>query len=274
MVDTAAAARRRRRDGSRVTLLICRGSAVAFATAVFLWASVTIPILANWTAVATTAEQILQGHPFRPEALRGLLAEPATPRLLRGEISAVLPQRSSHLRDRAILAMALAEGEVTRGDEAALKVALPKLQSETVAALSSQPADAFLWLMLYWAKSGSGGVNSHSLPFLERSYELGANEGWIALRRLRLSLSAWPVLSPDLQTRAIAEFRGLVGSGFEMAAAEIAAGADPRIRPRLIAAVDGLSENRRRNLADNLVRQGVLDLDVPGIARAEARPWM
>lgn len=228
-----------------------------------------------WTqgGIARMAEQILQGQTFRPDAIRALLAEGRTPPLLRAAPPPRFASRPDHLRNLAVLEMALAE-QAAQSSEADLLAALPRLQQVTMTALQAAPGDSFLWLMLFWAKSASTGVTSNTIPLLQRSYELGPNEGWIALKRIRFSLASLQSLPPSLGERVKTEFRALVASGFELSVAEILAGCEPAIRQRLVDTVAGLPEINRRKLAENLVAKGLHDLIVPGIERAELRPWM
>lgn len=253
--------------------LLFRAFLSGLAVTCFIWALGAFAGFWTQSGVARMSEQILQGQTFRPDAIRGLLAEGRTPPLLRSAPPPRFASRPDHLRDLAVLEMALAEQAAQRS-EAELLAALPRLQQVTMTALLAAPGDSFLWLMLFWAKSASEGVTSNTIPLLQRSYELGPNEGWIALKRLRLSLASLRSLPPALAGRVRAEFRALVASGFELPVAEILAGCEPAIRQKLVDTVAGLPEPNRRKLAENLVGKGLHELVVPGIAPTELRPWM
>lgn len=96
----------------------------------------------------------------------------------------------------------------------------------------------------------------------------------MALRRIRLSLAAYANLPPELAEHALQEFRELVASGFEIAAADILIDDAPALRQRLVDHVSALSDNNRRKLAENLTARKLFDVAVPGIERSEPRPWM
>lgn len=253
--------------------MLLRACLSGLAVTCFVWSIGAFAGFWTQSGIAGMAEQILQGQTFRPDAIRGLLAEGRTPPLLRAGSPSRFTSRPDHLRNLAVLEMALAE-QAAQSSEADLLAVLPRLQRVTLTALQASPGDPFLWLMLFWAKSASAGVTSNTIPLLQRSYELGANEGWIALKRIRLSLASLQSLPPSLGQRVMAEFRALVASGFELSVAEILAGCEPATRQRLVDTVVGLPEVNRRKLAENLVAKGLHDLAVPGIERTELRPWM
>lgn len=253
--------------------LLCRAFQSGLAVICFVWAIGAFAGFWTQSGVARTSERILQGQTFRPDAIRSLLAEGRTPPLLREAPPSRFATRPDHLRNLAVLEMALAEQAAQRS-EADLLAALPRLQRVTMTALQAASGDSFLWLMLFWAKSASEGVSSNTVPLLLRSYELGPHEGWIALKRIRLSLASLQSLPPALAGRVRGEFRALVASGFELAVAEILVGCEPAIRQGLVDTVAGLPEVNRRKLAENLVVKGLHELRVPGIEPVELRPWM
>lgn len=239
-----------------------------------LWAVAAFSAFWNEASSEAMAQQILRGHSYGVEAIKRQLAAPPTPEVLARKAALTLPPRPGYLRNLAILQADLTDGLLGRADAPPFSAALPGLERRVIAALAVAPGDSFLWLMLFWSKSLAEGATARTLSLLERSYELGPNEGWIAVRRMRIVLPLLQALPPALSERAMAEFRALVASGFETGAAELVTGADAEFRQKLVDAVAGLPEVNRRKLAENLARAGLMDLTVPGIARAERRPWM
>ena len=80
--------------------------------------------------------------------------------------------------------------------------------------LSCSPADPFLWLALYWLDGTQHGYRPEDLKYLELSYQLGPNEGWIALRRNSVAFATFQQLPPELAEFAINEFVGLLKARF------------------------------------------------------------
>jgi len=225
------------------------------------------------TGIDGMARQTLRGEAFRPDAVRSLMPDDRSPELVEGNRGGRLGVRPENLRNLAVLQLSLAESSVAGGGPDA-QADLERLQELTVAALSASPGDGFLWLTLFWAKSSAEGVTTRTLPLLAQSYLLAPHEGWVALRRIKLSLAVHASLPPALAGQVLQEFRDLVASGFEIGAADILAGVAPALRQKLVDGLSALPDRNRRKLAENLKARSLLDVIVPGIDRMEARPWM
>jgi hypothetical protein len=104
------------------------------------------------------------------------------------------------------------------------------------------------------------------------SYSLGPNEGWIAVRRNRLALALFAVLTPDLQNKAVLEFAHLVDSGFVPEAADILTGPGWPVRERLLSRLAHVDELYREQFAKAVYQLGY-DVSVPGVKPFGFRPW-
>ena len=136
------------------------------------------------------------------------------------------------------------------------------------------PSDVFLWFALFLADSARNDSSAERLPYLRMSYELGTNEGWIAVMRNRLALALYPELPPDLAEAATSEFLGLVRSELYDAAADTIAGPGWPIRDVLLTRLRELSERNRRDFAAVLNRRELEeDVPIPGIDLPPRRPW-
>lgn len=87
------------------------------------------------------------------------------------------------------------------------KPILEDSRSSAITALKVAPANSDLWLFLAGITSEINIVDRQVLEFLEQSYLTGPNEGWIAYRRLPLSLRLWPFLDDDLKHYVKREIR-------------------------------------------------------------------
>src|SRR5581483_10514237 len=137
--------------------------------------------------------------------------------------------------------------------------------------LSLSPTDPFLWLMLYSLEATRNGFDIKSLRLLDESYATGPREGWVALRRNKLSLSVFPMVSDGLQTEIVSEFAGMVDSDFTEAAALNLTGNGWAQRDRLLAGLADANIIAREAFAKKLARDGV-SVIVPGVELDE-RLW-
>jgi len=132
--------------------------------------------------------------------------------------------------------------------------------------LQNAPDDPLLWLVWFWLDASRNGLRPESLPFLQMSYDLGPYEGWIAVKRNRVALAAFPALTSELAERAISEFVGLVRWGLIPEAVDIAAETAPALRRVLFARLKDLSYEQRRIFASAIYGREIDDVQVPGIA--------
>lgn len=115
------------------------------------------------------------------------------------------------------------------------------------------------------------GFKADWLEYLERSYQLGPNEGWIALRRNGLALAIFSRLPPELAEKAAAEFVGLVRSGY-LDAAPILVGPAWAVRDQLLPRLAGLPPSKLKELVTAVSQLG-REVVVPGVKPREPRPW-
>lgn len=138
--------------------------------------------------------------------------------------------------------------------------------------LSCAPSDAFLWFALFWIENMRFGFREESVRYLEKSYQFGPYEGWIALKRNTYTLALYQSLPEQLQKHAVLEFAAMVNSGFLGEAAVNLQGPGWPIRDVLLASLSEVRENYRKQFALGLRRRG-LEVAVPGVKMPELRPW-
>ncbi|TYO61227.1 hypothetical protein FXV83_39320 [Bradyrhizobium hipponense] len=136
---------------------------------------------------------------------------------------------------------------------------------------SANPADAFLWLLFYSAQTATNGFQAEYLSYVERSYQLGPREGWIALRRNRMALAMFPFASESLRDMIVSEFVGLVDAGLIEDAASNLTGVGWPYKDLLLASLETADIVSREAFAKRLVKDGV-KVPVPGVQTNE-RPW-
>jgi hypothetical protein len=139
--------------------------------------------------------------------------------------------------------------------------------------LTSAPADPFLWLTLFWLSNTRNGFAPEHLRYLEMSYLLGPNEGWIALKRNRFTLSVASVVPGDLVEKSVSEFVSLVRSGFYEQASQALIGPGWSLRDTLLGRLRDVNEAARRDFARNLRDMGIDDVVVPEVEARGKRPW-
>ncbi len=120
--------------------------------------------------------------------------------------------RPAALRSAAIIRLRMVEAAASTGDHKHADEDLKSLGNVIRSSLSCLPADPFLWLVLYWVESTQNGIKPEYLNYLRMSYQLGPNEGWIALKRNPVAFANFALLPADLATDAINEFLGLINS--------------------------------------------------------------
>lgn len=130
-------------------------------------------------------------------------------------------------------------------------------------ALSCSPSDAFLWMALYWIELMNHGSNEPA--YLQMSYHLGPNEGWIALKRNTVAFTNFSRLSTDLKEQALNEYiRLLASKQFFTEAADILVGPAWKVHDLILSRTATLPERDRQTLARVLQSKGY-DISVPGV---------
>jgi hypothetical protein len=242
----------------------CRGVLFLMGIAGVAWSLIVLPSFWADLQVSSVATHIVVGEQLKPGTVESIAL-----RVEAGSPSS-LPYPSL-VRARALIALRSAEegllGKGSQDLERKLSAAEDKLKSSLVL----DPADAFLWLLLYWVKNERDGFDAGNIRYLEQSYAAGPYEGWIALRRNRLALAIFPLLGEQLQQKVVAEFAGMVESEFTDDAARNLTGVGWTQKDRLLASLGGVSLIAREAFAKRLAYDGV-KATVPGVDLPE-RMW-
>jgi hypothetical protein len=241
----------------RVTLM--RVGMMALGFAAVRWGMVTLPIYWRQSPLEWMARGIAAGEPFKMEALIGQV--PA----IEGAEQATFC-RPIALRSAAIISLRIAEEEIASNDQAVGDRDMKLLRDAIYRALECSPADAFLWLTLYWLETTGSEVRPEYLRYLRMSYRLGPNEGWIAVKRNSIALASYEQLPSDIKTLSVHEFADLLESGFYTEVLTVLTNSAWRLRDVLMASIANVPERHRRALADLLYQRGY-DVDVPGVNR-------
>jgi hypothetical protein len=240
--------------GDRVARLIL---AVAGAAAM-VWATVVFPTFSSEIAIVNVASAVAVGEVFKPDVLASIDA--------RIESNTDWKVRPSVLGKAAVIRLRLAENIIRTGDTKRIDRSLESLSRIIDASLLNAPSDPFLWLARFWLDNVVNGFRPDHLRDLRMSYDLGRFEGWIAIKRNRLALAYYSVMSNDLAELAVSEFVGLVRWGFAGEAADIAAGPGRQLRTILFPRLKDLIVDQRRIFAQGVYGQDLDDVPVPGIS--------
>jgi hypothetical protein len=262
-------------------VVLVRVFVVALGSVAVIWGLVTLPIFWQQSGLERIAQSITRGETYPRDALAGVLP------LVETTEKATLCDPAA-LRGAAVIRFRLAEiGQVANAKETS-GTDIQAATDSVVKALACSPSDAFLWLALYWLKTAQHGFSPEDLKYLELSYQLGPNEGWIAAKRnavtfamlhqlpseARAQLAApsspflcdgGPCRPSDFSEIAINELAGLVRSGLYQEAAEVFAGPAWPERESILPRLASLPKADRRGFSDALVRLGH-DVNVPGVA--------
>jgi hypothetical protein len=235
---------------ARILTAICGLSSVA-------WAASTIPSYRAESAFTSSARHILSMDKYSPGQLNELKQSV--------DAAPIGLLRASALTDIAIIRLRLAEVGVASGKAELAAAGLNDLDPAVSAALAANPSSSFLWLTQYWSQSERTGDAKPAIKYLRMSYLLGPNEGWIALRRNPLALSAFSSLPPELSEQTLSEFVRLVRSRLYTEAVNILAGPGWAIRDRLASRLADIDEEKRRQFADFLQFNNVDGVKIPGV---------
>jgi hypothetical protein len=245
--------------------LLTRIPVIVFGCAGALWGLVNFPTFWTQSSLERVARRIVNGETFSAEALNAQL-----PEIRKVEAAPVC--RPAALRSAAIGRLRMAEPDIASRHGPEASAAVRAVRNSIVKALSCSPADGFLWLALFWIDSGAQGVKPKELEYLKLSYRVSPNEGWIALKRSYLAFSAFQDLTPDLQESALAEFVGLIKSGYYQEGANILSGPAWPARDVIVSRLASLPLPVREAFA-SAIRKRDLNLEIPGVSRQNARPW-
>ena len=159
------------------------------------------------SSIEQVATQIIAGEPFKSETLAEL-----HPSL--DSIKASAYCRPAALRSTAIIELRMQEVAASKSDREQIDQQLKSTESVIRKSLSCAPADSFLWLALYSVEVTKTGFKPDYLKYLRLSYQLGPQEGWIALKRDPLAFAQFQNLPVDLRGDAVSEFVAMVADHF------------------------------------------------------------
>lgn len=230
------------------------------------WGATTFPIFWRQSSIEQVARRILERDPLNREVLASQLS------------GANVAEEQSYcrpagVRSVAIIQFRMAEQAMADRDRSAIDGALLDAQADMRRSLACSPADPFLWLGLFWLTNAREGFDPHNFEYLRLSYELGPNEGWIAVTRSRFAFAMFASLPNDIKEKAIAEFLAFVKTGLTETAADIFIGPAWPVRDVLLARMRNLDEASRRAFAKSLHYRGYDNVSVPGVDRPERYPW-
>jgi hypothetical protein len=208
------------------------------------------------SAIERTAKQIIRGEQFKFGALKSEIP-------LLDAIDGSTYCRPAGIQSAATIRLDIAEEAIALGDRQLIDQQLRASDRQIRDSLSCSPADPFLWLALFWVDNNLNGLRPDYFQYLRMSYELGPNEGWIALRRNYLAFSIFEHLPADLAEKTMREFVGLVNAQLYSETAEIFAGPAWHVRDEILPRLEAVAPQNRQAFADVLYTQGV-DVAVPG----------
>jgi hypothetical protein len=223
------------------------------------------PIFWGQSSLEHTAAQVIEGVPFATDEL--IKSMPAMEAAEQASLC-----RLQGLRSAAIIRLRLAKDVIAASERDQIDSSLSALRDSIRRSLDCSPADPFLWSVLFWLENTMNGFSPDHFEFLRLSYQLGPNEGWIAVKRNELALALFGQLPPDLRQLAIDEFAKLLNSGFLTESVAIFTGPGWPIRDFLLPRLTSVSDVQREAFARELYRRGYV-VNVPGVNDIERRPW-
>ena len=245
--------------------VIIRWFVAAFGCTAIVWGAVALPIFWRQAPLNAIATRIIDGEAFQAQSLDLLL--PEVQGVTRGAFC-----RPAASRNAAVILVRAAEDQLSADARDTVDVRLDAARNAIRYALSCSPADPFLWLALYWVENTQHGFRAEHLKYLRLSYQLGPNEGWIALKRSRAAFAVFQKLPADLAEHTIREFVALLESALYGPAVDIFIGPAWPQRELILSRLTHLREQDRQLLANELVRRGY-DVNVPGIFHRTFRSW-
>lgn len=256
----SSAARDGQLRGSRVMAL--RASAITLGLAAVIWSGWAVSRQTDIGPLESAADRILQGETFELRQLEPILTYLDRTQGQRGCVGGTL----GYAAIIRLYAAAHALASVPKEEEDRL---LRGARVEITNALACSPEQAFQWYALFWVAMTQGDPPQAYLGFLERSYELGPHEAWIAYFRNEDALPVFLRSKPELQAHIRQEFLDLVRDKPRWAAA-ILKGLDEPVRQVVVGFLEGVPLPQRREFAVALDQADVL-IDVPGVEYRQGR---
>lgn len=230
--------------------------------AALCWSVIALPIFFAAAPAREFVERIMADRSFRPAVMAEVLAE------MKPEHSRTV-LKASLLRAKAFAVLRTADKNLNLAEKGALDGGASEGSIRT--SLSLNPADSFLWLMLYSTRVMDYGFSGDILKYMQQSYGTGPREGWIALKRNRLALAAFLSLDEGAREMAVEEFADLVESDLTEYAVSNLIGVGWTQRERLLSSLDRVDLVSKQRLKKLLLNEGY-KLVIPGVEYDE-RPW-
>jgi hypothetical protein len=234
---------------------------IGFASIV--WTVTAFPSFWADAGVFETAARVIAGEIYTVDAMKSLLAG-SKPEIRR---------HPARLGPAAIIRLRQTELSLALPNERDASSQLVGLEVALAEALRSAPNSPYLWLALYWTKNRLHGFFPEHLKYLRMSYSVGPWEGWVAVKRNRISLGLYAVLPTDLRNNAFAEYSGLVRSQFYAVAVDLISSVSPVVREKISEELNRMGEADRRAMARMLKESGAFEIDIMGTNRLPPRPW-
>ena len=246
-------------------LELARLGSVCFGCMTLAWALVSFPVFWRAADPERVAFDITAGRSFRTDLIGRDIAEMEA-------LNASGLCRARARRAEAILRLYLYEDAFAKGRTDLFDAASLPLASSLRAALQCDPSDAYLWLLLFSVENTTRGFRPDNLEYLRMSYDFGAHEGWIALKRNPVALAMFSALDQSLARRALDEFAALVENGLFEESANIFAGTPPAIRDKLLERLSDIPIENRRRFSKAITEQ-LPSVVIPGVGREARQPW-
>ena len=132
----------------------------AFGCMAVIWGLMTLPIFWRQSTLERTAQRIINGEPFKVEALAGEFPIIET-------IEKTAFCRPAALRSAAIIQLRIAEQGLSEGAKEKSDAQMNAATNSIRESLSCSPADPFLWLALYWLDGTQHGYQAGGFEILE-----------------------------------------------------------------------------------------------------------
>jgi hypothetical protein len=241
-------------------VILSRVFIIIFGCIGVIWGLATFPDFWRQAPMERTASHIINGEPYK---IKMLMAQMPTAEAAE-KLARCHPRA---LQSAAIIRLRIVEqASFDSGGKSTDVQQIASLDDLIRNSLSCSPADPFLWLVLYWAEVTKNGFDARYLNYLRMSYQLGPNEGWVALKRNSLAFINFERLPGDLVDEGINEFIRLLKSRqFFGEAADILVGPAWRVREQVLPRLIELPEGDRKIFAQVLQSKGY-DVPIPGIS--------
>lgn len=230
------------------------------------WGIVSFPIFWQQSSIGRIAGQVIAGYSFKTDILTRQL-----PIINSFEKSAYCYPTA--LESAAIIQLRIVEAMAFAGVRDKVDPQMKQLNNSIRTSLKCSPAEPFLWLVLYSIESTQNGFKSAYLNFLKMSYQLGPNEGWIALKRNPIAFTNFERLPSSLAADTINEFVALLKMGLYKEAADILSGPAWQARDMIIPHLAALPRQTREAFASAVYERG-LDVAIPEVNPPNYKPWL